>query len=84
MESVFTISAINIINVYIYVVPLSANAPTVLYNSFETSVCAYVMTSRYGYAFEKFLSLVSIFCSTNLGCFMIVHIFKDKHKVAGT
>ena len=31
----------------------------------------------------KFLSLVFVFCSTNLSCFMIVYIFKDKHKVAG-
>ena len=23
------------------------------------------------------------FCSASLSCFMIVHIFKDKHKVAG-
>ena len=31
----------------------------------------------------KFLSFVSVFCSVNLSCFMIVHIFKDKHEVAG-
>ena len=31
----------------------------------------------------KFLSFVSVFCSVNSSCFMIVHIFKDKHKVAG-
>ena len=31
----------------------------------------------------KFLSFVSVFCSANLSCSMIVHIFKDKHKVAG-
>ena len=31
----------------------------------------------------KFLNFVSVFCSANLSCFMIVHIFKDKHKVAG-
>ena len=31
----------------------------------------------------KFLSFVSIFCSPNSSYFMIVHIFKDKHKVAG-
>ena len=29
----------------------------------------------------KFLSFVSVFCSGNLSCSMIVHIFKDKHKV---
>ena len=27
--------------------------------------------------------VVSFFCSANLSCFMIAHIFKDKHKVAG-
>ena len=32
----------------------------------------------------KFLSLESFFCSAYLTCFMIAHIFKDKHKVAGT
>ena len=32
----------------------------------------------------KFLIFVSGFCSANLSCFMIVHIFKDKHKEAGT
>ena len=26
---------------------------------------------------------VSNFCPANLSCFMIVHIYKDKHKVAG-
>ena len=31
----------------------------------------------------KFLSFVFVFYSVNLCCFMIVHIFKDKHKVAG-
>ena len=31
----------------------------------------------------KFSSFVSVFCSANLSCFMIVHIFKDKHKVGG-
>ena len=31
----------------------------------------------------KFLSFVSVFCSANLSCSMIVHIFKDKHNVAG-
>ena len=31
----------------------------------------------------KFLSFVYVYCSVNLSCFMIVHIFKDKHKVAG-
>ena len=31
----------------------------------------------------KFLSFVSVFCSANLHCSIIVHIFKDKHKVAG-
>ena len=31
----------------------------------------------------KFLSIVSFFCSANLTCLMIDHIFKDKHKVAG-
>ena len=31
----------------------------------------------------KFLSFVSVFCSANISCSMIVHIFKDKHKVAG-
>ena len=31
----------------------------------------------------KFLSSVSFFCSANLSCFMIAHIFKDKHKVVG-
>ena len=31
----------------------------------------------------KFLSFVSVFCSANLSRSMIVHIFKDKHKVAG-
>ena len=31
----------------------------------------------------KFLSFLSVFCSVNLSCSMIVHIFKDKHKVAG-
>ena len=30
----------------------------------------------------KFLSFVSLFCSANLSCFMIAHIFKDKHKVS--
>ena len=31
----------------------------------------------------KFLSFVSIFCSANSSYFMTVHIFKDKHEVAG-
>ena len=31
----------------------------------------------------KFLSIVSFFCSANLTCLMIDHIFKGKHKVAG-
>ena len=31
----------------------------------------------------KFLSFVFVFCSANLSCFMIVRIFKDKHKKAG-
>ena len=31
----------------------------------------------------KFLSFVSVFCYANLSCFMIIHILKDKHKVAG-
>ena len=30
----------------------------------------------------KFLSFVSVFCSVNLSCSLIVHIFKDKHQVA--
>ena len=30
----------------------------------------------------KFLSFVSVFCFLNLSCSMIVHIFKDKYKVA--
>ena len=30
----------------------------------------------------KFLSFVSVFCSANLSCSIIVHKFKDKHKVA--
>ena len=30
---------------------------------------------------KKFLRFVSFFCSANLSCFMIAHIFKDKHKV---
>ena len=33
-----------------------------------------------GMLWVKFLSFVSVFCSAN---FMIVHLFKDKHKVAG-
>ena len=31
----------------------------------------------------KIFSFVFVFCSTNLSYFMIIHIFKDKHKVAG-
>ena len=31
----------------------------------------------------KFLSFVSVFCSMSLSCYTIVHILKDKHKVAG-
>ena len=31
----------------------------------------------------KFLNFVSVFFSVSLSCFMIVNIFKDKHKVAG-
>ena len=31
----------------------------------------------------KFVSFVSVFCSVSLSCFIIVHIFKDKHIVAG-
>ena len=31
----------------------------------------------------KFFSFLSVCCSANLSCFMIVHIFKDKHEVAG-
>ena len=31
----------------------------------------------------KFLSFVSVFFSANISCSMTVHIFKDKHKVAG-
>ena len=46
---------------------------TILY---ETSVCAYVLARRYGYALDKFLSFVSVFCSANLSCSMIVHIDK--------
>ena len=47
-SSIFPFIAINIINVYVYVVPLSA----ILY---ETSVCAYVMAWRYGCALDKIL-----------------------------
>ena len=32
----------------------------------------------------NFLSFVPVFCSANLRYSMIGHIFKDKHKVAGT
>ena len=31
---------------------------------------------------QNSLVFVSVLCSANLSCFMIVHIFKDKHKVA--
>ena len=31
----------------------------------------------------NFLSFVSCFYSANLSCFVIAHIFKDKHKVSG-
>ena len=31
----------------------------------------------------KFLRFVFVFCSANLSCFMIVRIFKDKHKSGG-
>ena len=31
----------------------------------------------------KVLSFVYVFCSANLSCSMIVHIFIDKHTVAG-
>ena len=31
----------------------------------------------------KFLSFVSVFCSANLSCSTIVHIFKNIHKVVG-
>ena len=31
----------------------------------------------------RFLNFVSAFCSVDLSCFMIIHIFKDKHIVAG-
>ena len=31
----------------------------------------------------KLLSFVSFYCSAYLSCFMIAHIFKDKHKVRG-
>ena len=57
----------------IYVVPLSSNAPTVLYKWPEDMDMLWI----------KFLSFVSVFCFANLSCFMIVHIFKDQHKVAG-
>ena len=36
-----------------------------------------------GMLWIKFFSFVSVFCSANLSCFMIVHIVQDKHKVAG-
>ena len=39
---------------------------------------------RYGYALDTILKFCFFFfCSANLSCFMIAHIFKDKHKVAG-
>ena len=31
----------------------------------------------------KFLVLFLFLCSANLSCFMIAHIFKDKHKMGG-
>ena len=31
----------------------------------------------------KFLRFVSVFSSANLSCSILVHIFKDKHKVVG-
>ena len=52
---------------------------TILY---ETSICAYVLALRYVYALDKILKFVSVFCFLNLSCSMIVHIFKDKYKVA--
>ena len=36
-----------------------------------------------GMLWIKFLCFVSVFCSANSSCFMIVHIFKEKHQVQG-
>ena len=52
---------------------------TVLY---ETSVCA-LSWPDIDMLWIKFLSFVSVFCSANTSCSMIVNIFKHKHKVAG-
>ena len=49
---------------------------TILY---ETSVYAYDMDLLW---IKFFLSFVSFSCSVSLSCFMIAHIFKDKHKMA--
>ena len=60
------------VSLSIYVIPLSENAPTVLYN-------LYVLMSwpeDIDMLWMKFLSFVSVFCFANLSCFMIVHIDK--------
>ena len=31
----------------------------------------------------NFLTFVSVFCSVKLSCSMIIHIYKDEHKVMG-
>ena len=75
-----------LINAYIYVVPLSANAPTVLHNSlWNIWLCLCHGLKIWVFFWINFLSFVSVFCSMNLSSFMIVHIFKNKHtgNVAG-
>ena len=50
---------------------------------YESSVCAISLPEYKDMLWIKFLSSVSVCCSANLSCFMIVHTFKEKHKVAG-
>ena len=66
-----------LINVYIYVVPLSANTPTVLYN-------LYVLMSwpeDMDMLWIEFLGFVSVFCSANLSCSKIVYIQTSKTNI---
>ena len=60
-SSIFPLHCINIINVHIYVVPLSANAPTNYTILYETSLCAYVMAWTYGYALDRILKFCFCF-----------------------
>ena len=80
----FALSAINILSMSIYVVPFECKCSYSFIQFFMKHL--YVLMSLpddMDMLWIKFFSFFSFFCSANLTCFMIAHIFKDKHKVAG-